>query len=347
MKIESVSKNSSLSSLYPLLAVLAGIIIVDSFLIEGLFRIELKQGILFGILIDIINLGAPIIIMALAMTFIIAQDGIDLSVAGVLHMSMAICAALIQDYPDMSIFLYILIPILAAIAAGAVNGFLIAIIRVQALMATLIVMTITAGVGVLIGLGGKVGARSSIADHEGFSFIGQGSLFTIPFPVILAIVFTAIVVLTTRKTALGLFIKASGANETAARYMGINVKGITFGIYVFSAILACIGGLIYLADVGAVIFYTIDFSIDLDVIACVFIGGTIGGGKYSLIGTVIGAIFLQLLSSTVYTLGLPLSFIDVFRALLIILVIVLQAPQVQQFVRKMAMGREKRENESV
>ena len=340
MNIKEIVLHSSVKNLYPLLAVLICTIIFDAFLVEGLFRIELRNGVLFGILIDIINRGAPIIIMALGMTFIIAQDGIDISVAGVLHMSMALCAALIQDYPEMSVFLYILIPLIASAAAGAVNGFLIAVIRVQALMSTLIVMTITAGIGVLIGLTGAKGARSSIAEHDAFSFIGQGSLFAIPFPVILAIIFTTIVFLATRKTALGLFIKASGANETAAGYMGINVNIITFGLYLFSAVLAGVGGLIYLADVGAVTFYTMDFTIDLDVIACVFIGGTIGGGQFSLIGTVIGAIFLQLVASTVYTMGIPIALNEVFRALLIILVIILQAPQAKRFVKKITQGRQ-------
>jgi galactofuranose transport system permease protein len=338
MKFLSLSKNNSFNTLVPLLIILAGTIIFDSFLIEGLFRIELRNGVLFGILVDILNRGAPIIIMALGMTFIIAQDGIDISVAGILHMCMAIVAFLIQDYPDMSVFLYILIPLLAAAAAGAVNGFLIAIIRVQPLMATMITMTITAGIGVLIGLTGEKGARSSIAEHDGFSFIGQGNIFAIPFPVILAIIFTIIVLLATQKTSLGLYIKASGANETAAKYMGINTTIITFGLYIFSGILSGIGGLIYLADVGAVTFYTMDFSIDLDVIACVFIGGTVGKGKFSLTGTVIGAIFLQLVASTVYTLGLPISLNEVFRALLIILVIVLQAPQAKQLVYKLTQG---------
>ena len=340
MNIRGLLGDSSFKNLYPLLVVLLGTIIFDAFLVEDLFRIEVKNGVLFGILIDIINRGAPIIIMALGMTFIIAQDGIDISVAGVLHMSMALCAALIQDYPEMSLWGYIVIPLLASAAAGAVNGFLIAVMRVQALMSTLIVMTITAGIGVLIGLTGDKGARSSIAEHDGLSFIGQGSLFAIPFPVILGIIFTVIVVLATRKTALGLFIKASGANETAAHYMGIHVKRITFGLYIFSAVLAGIGGLIYLADTGAVTFYTMDFSIDLDVIACVFIGGTIGKGRFSLTGTVIGAIFLQLVISTVYTLGLPISFTDVFRAALIILVMVLQAPQAKQFFQKITQGRQ-------
>lgn len=338
MKRLSISKNSSLNTLLPLLIILAGTLIFDAILIEGLFRIEVRNGVFFGILVDILNRGAPIIIMSLAMTFIIAQDGIDISVAGILHMCMAMGAFLIQDYPEMSVLWYIVIPLIAAALAGAVNGFLVAIIRVQPLMATLITMTITAGIGVLIGLTGEKGARSSIAEHDGFSFIGQGSLLAIPFPVILATIFTVVVWLLTKKTALGLFIKASGANETAARYMGINVTVITFGLYIFSGILSGLGGLIYLADVGAVTFYTMDFSIDLDVIACVFIGGTIGKGKFSLAGTVIGAIFLQLVASTVYTLGLPISLNEVFRALLIILVIVLQAPQAKRLAFKLFQG---------
>jgi simple sugar transport system permease protein len=138
----------------------------------------------------------------------------------------------------------------------------------------------------------------------------------------------------TRRTALGMLIEAVGINPIAARLTGIRARGITVAVYVFVAVCACIAGLMISSNVTAADANNAGLWIELDAILAVVIGGTLlTGGRYSIVGTLVGALVLQTLTTTVYTAGIPPEVTLVFKALVIIAVCVLQSPKTRALLR--------------
>ena len=285
---------------------------------------------LFGSLVDIVNRGAPIMLLTIGMTLVYATGGIDLSVGSVLAISGAMSAFLIRPeyasgslaYPDppTSILLVILIPLLAAVLAGLWNGFLVAYVGVQPIIATLILMVAGRGIAQLI-----IKGQIVVFIHESFEFLGGGFLFGLPFPVILVILTLVLIYLLTRKTALGMFIEAVGANPTASHFMGLRAKQITLMLYVLSSLLAGIAGLIICSDIRGADANNAGLFFELDAIASVIIGGTIWGGRFSLAGSMLGALIIQSLTTTILTRGIPPEVTLVYKAAVIILVALIQS----------------------
>ena len=140
----------------------------------------------------------------------------------------------------------------------------------------------------------------------------------------------AIAAVLTRKTALGLLIESVGINPEASRLAGIRSRGIIWTVYVFSAVCAAIAGLMISSNVTAADANSAGLYIEMDAILAVVIGGTsLAGGRYSLLGTLIGAFVIQTLTTTVYTVGIPAEITLVFKALVVIAVCLLQSPVVQ------------------
>ncbi len=285
---------------------------------------------LFGSLVDIVNRGAPIMLLTIGMTLIYATGGIDLSVGSVLAISGAMAAFLIRpgyasgvlEYPDppTSIAFVILIPLLVSVLAGLWNGFLVAYVGVQPIIATLILMVAGRGIAQLI-----IKGQIVVFIHESFEFMGGGFLFGLPFPVILMLLVLAIVYVLTRKTALGMFIEAIGANPTASRFMGLRARQIKLLLYVLSSLLAGIAGLIICSDIRGADANNAGLFFELDAIASVIIGGTIWGGRFSLAGSMLGALIIQSLTTTILTRGIPPEVTLVYKAIVIILVALIQS----------------------
>lgn len=301
---------------------------------------------LFGSLIDILNRAAPVMLLTIGMTLVYATGGIDLSVGSVLAISGALAAYLIRpgyasgvlEYPDppTSIVLVIVVPLLVSMLAGLWNGFLVAYVGVQPIIATLILMVAGRGIAQLI-----VKGQIVIFIHEGFEFFGGGFLAGLPFPVILVILMLAAVYLLTRKTALGMFIEAVGANPTASRFMGLKARQIKMMLYMLSGLCAGIAGLIICSDIRGADANNAGLFYELDAIASVIIGGTIWGGRFTLAGSMVGALIIQSLTTTILTRGIPPEVTLVYKAVVIILVALIQSENfrrlfTQYFTRKNA-----------
>lgn len=301
---------------------------------------------LFGSLIDILNRAAPVMLLTIGMTLVYATGGIDLSVGSVLAISGALAAYLIRpgyasgvlEYPDppTSIVLVIVVPLLVSMLAGLWNGFLVAYVGVQPIIATLILMVAGRGIAQLI-----VKGQIVIFIHEGFEFFGGGFLAGLPFPVILVILMLAAVYLLTRKTALGMFIEAVGANPTASRFMGLKARQIKMMLYMLSGLCAGIAGLIICSDIRGADANNAGLFYELDAIASVIIGGTVWGGRFTLAGSMVGALIIQSLTTTILTRGIPPEVTLVYKAVVIILVALIQSENfrrlfTQYFTRKNA-----------
>ncbi len=314
---------------WPIMA-LGGIIAFNIIFTKGFLNIEIKNGHLFGSIIDIFNRGAPVMLLSMGMTLVFATGGIDLSVGSVIAMSGALAAQVIRpeyiwgslEYPDppAALIIIILIPLFFSMLAGLWNGFLVSFIGIQPIIATLIFMVAGRGVAQLITRG-----QIPVFIHEQFQFIGSGFLFMIQFPIIIVMVMLVLSYVLTRKTSLGLFIEAVGSNKTASRYIGIRSKVIIVSTYIFCALCAGIAGLIICADIKAADANNAGLFFELDAIAAVIIGGTVWGGRFTLAGSIIGALIIQSITTTILTFGIPPEVTLIFKAFVIILVAFIQS----------------------
>jgi len=313
------------------LAALAFILLFNIAFTEGFFRVQVKDGHLYGSLIDIVKRSAPVMIIALGMTLVIATKGIDISVGAVTSIVTAVVGILITR-GHSPLALVILVPLAAALLCGAFNGLLVSVFEVQPIITTLILMVTGRGIGLLI-----IGGRVKLWRMPSFEFLGSGYLFGLAFPVwIVAVVFLVLFLFLSRNP-LGLYIPVVGGNPLASRYAGIRVRRVTFLVYVFSGLCAGIAGLILTADIKASDASLVGLYIELDAILAVVIGGTsMNGGKFSLTGTIIGALIIQSLTTTILTRGIPVQYPLVVKASVVILVILLQS---EEFRRRLVGSR--------
>lgn len=324
------------------LAALAALLLIDLIAIPGFFHLEIKDGHLYGSLIDIVNRAAPLMLTALGMTLVIATRGIDISVGAVVALSGTVAAMLIGGTMEMrdGVPHYVSnIPMAwalcaalgAALLCGAWNGLLVSTVGLQPIVATLILMVAGRGLAQLLTDGQIVTVY-----YQPFFFLGSGYLFGLPFSLtIVALVFVATAVLM-RKTALGLFIQAVGINPVAARLAGVKTAALIFFVYVFCSACAGLSGLMIAANIKSADANNAGLMLELDAILAVTLGGTsLAGGKFSIAGSMIGALIIQTLTYTIYSLGVPPEVNMVVKAIVVFLVCISQSPEFKKmFARR-------------
>ena len=308
------------------LAALVALLILNQVFRSDFLALRVQDGHLYGSLIDILRNGAPTALIAIGMTLVVATRGIDLSVGAIVAIAGAVSCAYIAASPDPTSLATagtaVVIAIVAGLVLGIWNGFLVSVIGVQPIIATLVLMTAGRGIAQLV-TGGQIVSVTN--DH--YKSIGAGYAFTLPISILIMAVVLAVALLLTRRTALGTLIEAVGINPVAARLAGIRARNITWIVYIFSAVCAAIAGLMISSNVTAADANNAGLYIEMDAILAVVIGGTsLAGGRFNLLGTVIGAFMIQTLTTTVYTLGIPPEVTLVFKALVVIIVCLLQAP---------------------
>jgi len=314
------------------LVLLVALFVVNLIFFPGFFSLEIKDGHLFGSLVDIARNGAPTLIIAVAMTLVIATRGIDLSVGAVCAIAGALSCAVILDSPTpgsaVTVVTAVALALGVAVVLGLWNGALVAVLGIQPIVATLILMTAGRGIAMLITEGQILTVNS-----PPFKVIGSGFLFGIPVPVLIAVAAVIFAAVATRRTALGLLIESVGINPEASRQAGIRSRELVMVVYLFSALCATVAGLILTSNQTAADANNTGLFIELDAILAVVIGGTsLAGGRYSLAGTVVGAIVIQTLVTTVYTVGIPPVATMIFKAAVVTLVCLLQSPRTAEAI---------------
>ncbi|GHJ97558.1 sugar ABC transporter permease [Streptomyces sp. NE5-10] len=307
-------------------AVLAALLVGNVVFTHDFLAVRVQNGHLYGSLIDILQFGAPLILVSLGMTLVIATRGIDLSVGSTVAIAGALACEHIATAKDpgspSTVLSAIALAVGVAAAIGLLNGFLVARLGVQPIVATLVLMVAGRGVAQLITDGQIISVSSSA-----YKMIGGGYWLTLPFAVLLAAALVAVTSLVTRRTALGLLIESVGGNPVAGRLVGIRAAGLLVTVYVVSAVCAAVAGLMISSNVSSADGNNAGLWIELDAILAVVIGGTaLTGGRFSLGGTVLGALVIQTLSTTIYTLGVPPETTLVFKALVVIVVCLVQSP---------------------
>lgn len=320
------------SRLFWPIAMLVILAIIDVIAFPGFFTIQIREGALYGSVVDILRNGSPTLMIAVGMTLVIATQGIDLSVGSVCAIAGAVAAAIILGSPNPDSVSTTLVAIGTAIAVSLVlgvwNGALVAVIGIQPIVATLILMTAGRGIAMLITEGQIITVSSA-----SFRYLGSGVIFGVPVAVVIAAITVAVAGLLTRRTALGMFIESTGINPKASRMTGVRARGLLILVYVFCALTAAVAGLILTSSQTAADANNTGLFIELDAILAVVIGGTsLMGGRYSLWGTVVGALVIQTLVTTVYTVGIPPIVTMVFKAAVVTIVCLLQSPKSAEYL---------------
>ncbi|KZQ67540.1 sugar ABC transporter permease [Klebsiella aerogenes] len=305
----------------PQIIALLLVLAVDSLVAPHFFQVLLQDGRLFGSPIDILNRAAPVALLAIGMTLVIATGGIDLSVGAVMAIAGATAASMTVAGHSLPVVL------LAALGAGALaglwNGILVAVLKIQPFVATLILMVAGRGVAQLITSGQIV-----TFDSPALSWLGSGSLLLLPTPVIIAVATLLLFWLFTRKTALGMFIEAVGINIRAAKNAGVNTRIVVMLAYVLSGICAAIAGIIVAADIRGADANNAGLWLELDAILAVVIGGgSLMGGRFNLLLSVVGALIIQGMNTGILLSGFPPELNQVVKAVVVLCVLVVQSPR--------------------
>jgi galactofuranose transport system permease protein len=300
------------------IAVLVLLVIGNLIHTHTFLSIEVRQGHLYGSLIDILRSATPLALVALGMTLVIATRGIDLSVGAVMAISGGVACLWISQQDDQNavggVLTAIGLALVLSLLLGAWNGMLVAAVGIQPIIATLILMVAGRGIAQLI-TDGQI-----ITIHSGpYRVIGAGYWLTFPVSVILVAIVVAATMLVTRRTALGMLIESVGGNPRASRLAGIQSGRLILVVYMFSGLCAALAGIIYSSNVNSADGNNTGNLVELDAILAVVIGGTsLAGGRFSLVGSVVGALVIKTLDNTIYTLHVPTTSTLLFKAVVVI-----------------------------
>lgn len=304
----------------PQILTLAAIIAVIGVIFPGFFSIQLANGRLFGSPIDILNRGAPVALLAIGMTLVIATRGIDLSVGAVMAICGAVAAASVQA--GHGALVAVLMALGTGLLCGLWNGFLVAVLKIQPIVATLILMVAGRGIAQLV----TSGTILTFSD-PGLIFLGGGTLFWLPTPVVIWLAAAAVAAIVVRRTALGLLIEAVGVNPRASTLAGVNARALTVAVYVVSGLCAALAGVIVAADIRGADANNAGLWLELDAILAVVVGGnSLLGGRFSIVASLIGAMVIQSVNTGILISGFPPEFNLVIKAGIILVILVLQSP---------------------
>ena len=322
--------------LWPTVA-LALLLLFDLLFVPNFFHVRISDGQLKGSLIDIFHLAAPVMLVTVGMTLVLATGGVDLSVGAIMALAGAIAAKLSAG-PEaggmaMSGWTAAAAALGVSLLAGVWNGALVAVLDIQPIIATLVFMI--AGRGLAMEFIG-----SANVDVNGRVFdILYGYILGLPAAGLLALLVFALTGLFVRGTSAGLFIESTGANRTASRYSGVSVRRVTFLTYVFSGLCSGLAGLVAAADIRKADAVHTGLYLELDAILAAVIGGTaLTGGRFFLAGSLLGALLIQTLTTTLIY-RVPAEKTLVVKAVVVLAVCLLQSEWFRKQIAKLRASR--------
>jgi ribose/xylose/arabinose/galactoside ABC-type transport system permease subunit len=254
------------------------------------------------------------------MTMVIATRGIDLSVGSV----MAIASALAATQLDRGVGFAVLVALIVSLGVGALNGALVSGFHIQPIIVTLALLITGRGVAQVI-----AGGQLIPFSNPTFEYLGKGYVGPVPVQALIMALIVALAIFVMRMTSFGRYVVATGGNEAAARLAGIKTHRTKIAVYAISGLLAGLAGLIETARLGASDAAKVGLNIELDAIAAVVVGGTpLTGGRATIIGTLIGALIMQVITTSFNMLLIPFSWSLVLKAAIILIAVYVQRPKV-------------------
>ena len=307
------------------------------------FHIAITNGLVSGYIPIILDQASKLVIVALGMTLVTAvSGGQDISVGSIMAISAAFCGLLLNG-PEYrtEVFhnpyaLAIIAGLLGGALCGAFNGFLVAFLKIQPMIASLILFTCGRSIAKLITHSQTVYIMNPVYKYLGVQIPGIPVRTTIIVSVVMVVLVTAFVKL----TSLGVNIESIGINSSAARLVGINSTLIKFMTFVICGILCAVAGLMGSSSLGSVNSDELGKFIELDAILAVALGGTLlGGGKFTLAGSVIGAYTIQSITTTLYAMQVRADQLNVFKAVIIVIIIVVSSDIFRDKIKRMMRRR--------
>ena len=321
------------------IAFLAFLLLINIFINPGFLRISMGRdsagnSVLIGNLINILNNSTELVILAIGMTFVTAcSRGQDISVGATVAIVGGVVMRVLcgnETQPTelhAPIILALLLGCLAGVACGAFNGILVSKFNIQPMVATLILFTAGRSIASMA-MGGLKPKAPETFGYYGNFIPGV----PIPTPIIITAAVVILTILMLKKTNLGLYTQAVGINDKSSRLNGLNPVMIKFLSFIILGLCVGIAGFIQASRVQTINPYTIVPSIEMDVILAVALGGnSLGGGKFSMTGSIIGAYTIQTLTSILTTLNVNTNAVPVFKAVIIIILVAIQTPVVKSF----------------
>jgi simple sugar transport system permease protein len=284
-------------------------------------------------------------LLAIGMTLVIATGGVDLSVGATMAIAASVAGILMNpsalrnevffvtdpNYTFQPLWLVIVAALIVSLLCGLWNGLLVAYMRIQPMVATLILMISGRGIAQLI----TNGLRVQIT-YRPYAFIGQGWI-VLPFSLYIVAIVFVITWLMTRKTAIGMFIESVGINFRSSYFSGVDEKKIKLLVYTFCGFCAGIAGLVASSNVKTSDANNIGLTTELDAILAVVIGGTVmAGGRFSLLASMVGALVMQAITQSMYAIGVPAFALQAIKAIVVVFVILLYSDQVRGFVQRIS-----------
>jgi len=258
----------------------------------------------------------PIAIVALGMALVVATRGIDLSVGSV----MALSAAVLPMYLGYGPWPAMAMAVFVGGLVGLANGTMVAFFGIQPIVATLGVLVAGRALALVLADGRLV----EIFDPT-LGQIGNGSIVGIPITLLITGLLAVLVAVLVRRSAFGRRIVAVGGNRTAATLAGLPVRRTLLGVYVIAGLLAAVAGVVNTARLGASDPSFVGLLIELSAITAVVIGGTqLAGGRVRVLGTLTGALLMQLITATIIQNNLPDSVARMIQAVIIVVAVYVQ-----------------------
>ena len=325
------------------------VLLINLFKDVSFFSVSIKNGVLYGRLIDVLNRGSEIAILAVGQTLVVAVSaGTDISVGSV--MALAACGGcmVLTGYGNTSVttVLYpigigILVGIIYGIVCGMINGAMVAKLKIQPMVATLILFTAARAVGLLL-----CNNQITYIRYEPYKYLGNflpGC--PIPTPILVTVVVILIAELILKKSSLELYIQSVGINSRASRICGINSDMICFICYTICGLCAGIAGMIASSRIYSADSNNIGLNYELDAILSVALGGnSLAGGKFNMAGSIIGAYTIQAITTTLLAMGVSTDQAPVFKAVIVVVIVVVQSPVFKNWrarqEKKKAAGKE-------
>jgi simple sugar transport system permease protein len=339
--VQKVKRLSQNQIFWPLV-VFVSILLLNGIATKGaFFEFKIVDGHLYGRIIDIIRNGGKLMILAIGMTMALATGGTDISVGSVMAISGAVACSIVDGriFPGLggNAGVAIMMALLAGLACGAWNGFLVAKVKMQPIVATMILLVAGRGIAQLITQGKivTIGINPAInpINPSIYYFINGGYILGLPFPLMIVIFFFLLALLFTKRTAFGLFVESIGVNSAASSFTGINVDLVKLLIYTFSGFMASVAGLIESAGIKAADCNNAGLLIELDAILAVAVGGgSLAGGRFSIASSIVGALIIQSVTTSLLAMGVVPQAALVAKSLVVIAICLAQSKSFKEAI---------------
>ncbi len=300
---------------------LYNVLFTPNFLSLGTFNANLTQ-------------VATIVIVAVGMTFVIATGGIDLSVGSLMAIAGSLAPLFLLEAnqfgtPVVGLVLALLVPLVATTLCGAFNGVLVTRVGLQPIIATLVLYLGGRGIAQLI-VNGELREFRNLGSPmiANFEFLGLGQLFGVRFQILVMLIVVVVAAWVLHATTFGRYVLATGGNPSAARLSGVPVNRTKMAVYCISGFLAGLAGLIVVAINRSSDPHRVGEYMELDAIAAVAVGGTpLTGGRATIVGTLVGALIIQVLRFTLIAHNIPDGITRMVIAAAIIIAVLAQRQQ--------------------